>query len=309
MLINVDHVKKYFGKTRAVDDISFSFSSGEIVGFVGPNGAGKTTTMRILATLDEPTSGDATIDGVSIVETPENARRLIGYVPDALPTHRDISVHDYLDFFARAYELPSTQREQVVESIEGFTNLTGIREKSLYALSKGMKQRVSLARALVHDPPVLVMDEPAAGLDPRARVELRELLRILSGQGKAILISSHILTELSEICDAAVIIEQGKIVASGNLQEIDSPSDAQSTVVIRPLNRQDELYKAMLIMPSVSSVNRLGDEIEARISGAEETCCDLLENLIQSGYRIIEFKQRGSDLESVFMNVTKGVVQ
>lgn len=309
MLINVDHVKKYFGKTRAVDDISFSFSSGEIVGFVGPNGAGKTTTMRILATLDEPTSGDATIDGVSIVETPENARRLIGYVPDALPTHRDISVHDYLDFFARAYELPSTQREQVVESIEGFTNLTGIREKSLYALSKGMKQRVSLARALVHDPPVLVMDEPAAGLDPRARVELRELLRILSGQGKAILISSHILTELSEICDAAVIIEQGKIVASGNLQEIDSPSDAQSTVVIRPLNRQDELYKAMLIMPSVASVNRLGDEIEARISGAEETCCDLLENLIQSGYRIIEFKQRGSDLESVFMNVTKGVVQ
>lgn len=309
MLINVDHVKKYFGKTRAVDDISFSFSSGEIVGFVGPNGAGKTTTMRILATLDEPTGGDATIDGVSIVETPENARRLIGYVPDALPTHRDISVHDYLDFFARAYELPSTQREQVVESIEGFTNLTGIREKSLYALSKGMKQRVSLARALVHDPPVLVMDEPAAGLDPRARVELRELLRILSGQGKAILISSHILTELSEICDAAVIIEQGKIVASGNLQEIDSPSDAQSTVVIRPLNRQDELYKAMLIMPSVASVNRLGDEIEARISGAEETCCDLLENLIQSGYRIIEFKQRGSDLESVFMNVTKGVVQ
>ena len=309
MLINVDHVKKYFGKTRAVDDISFSFSSGEIVGFVGPNGAGKTTTMRILATLDEPTSGDATIDGVSIVETPENARRLIGYVPDALPTHRDISVHDYLDFFARAYELPSTQREQVVESIEGFTNLTGIREKSLYALSKGMKQRVSLARALVHDPPVLVMDEPAAGLDPRARVELRELLRILSGQGKAILISSHILTELSEICDAAVIIEQGEIVASGNLQEIDSPSDAQSTVVIRPLNRQDELYKAMLIMPSVASVNRLGDEIEARISGAEETCCDLLENLIQSGYRIIEFKQRGSDLESVFMNVTKGVVQ
>ena len=309
MLINVDHVKKYFGNTRAVDDISFSFSSGEIVGFVGPNGAGKTTTMRILATLDEPTSGDATIDGVSIVETPENARRLIGYVPDALPTHRDISVHDYLDFFARAYELPSTQREQVVESIEGFTNLTGIREKSLYALSKGMKQRVSLARALVHDPPVLVMDEPAAGLDPRARVELRELLRILSGQGKAILISSHILTELSEICDAAVIIEQGKIVASGNLQEIDSPSDAQSTVVIRPLNRQDELYKAMLIMPSVASVNRLGDEIEARISGADESCCDLLENLIQSGYRIIEFKQRGSDLESVFMNVTKGVVQ
>ncbi len=309
MQINIVQISKYFGKTLAVDDISFTFSSGEIVGFVGPNGAGKTTTMRILATLDEPTSGDATIDGISIVEAPENARRLIGYVPDALPTHRDISVHDYLDFFARAYGLAGTQRKQVVESIEGFTNLTGIREKTLYALSKGMKQRVSLARALVHDPPVLVMDEPAAGLDPRARVELRELLRVLSGQGKAILISSHILTELSEICDGAVIIEQGKIVASGNLQEIDSPGAEQCTVVIRSLNRQDDLYKAMLLMPSVTTVNRLGDEIEAKISGSQDTCSELLENLVQSGYRIVEFKQRGSDLESVFMNVTKGEVQ
>ena len=309
MQVNIVHIKKYFGATRAVDDISFTFSSGEIIGFVGPNGAGKTTTLRILATIDEPTSGDATIDDVSVVEAPENARRLVGYVPDTLPAHRDISVHDYLDFFARAYGLAGTQRKQVVESIEGFTNLTGIREKTLYALSKGMKQRVSLARALVHDPPVLVMDEPAAGLDPRARVELRELLRVLSGQGKAILISSHILTELSEICDGAVIIEQGKIVASGNLQEIDSPGAEQCTVVIRSLNRQDDLYKAMLLMPSVTTVNRLGDEIEAKISGSQDTCSELLENLVQSGYRIVEFKQRGSDLESVFMNVTKGEVQ
>ncbi len=309
MQINVDHVKKYFGRTRAVDNISFSFSSGDVVGFVGPNGAGKTTMMRILATLDEPTSGDATIDGVSIVEAPENARRLIGYVPDALPAHRDISVHDYLDFFARAYGLDGVKRKQVVESIEGFTNLTGIREKTLYALSKGMKQRVSLARALVHDPPVLVMDEPAAGLDPRARVELRELLRILSGDGKAILISSHILTELSEICGGAVIIEQGKIVASGNLQEIAGQGTEQCTVVIRSLNRQDEMYKAMLIMPNVAAVNQLGGEIEVKVSGSEDTCSELLEILIRSGYRIIEFKQRGSDLESVFMSVTTGVVQ
>ena len=199
MQVNIIHLRKDFGATRAVDDISFSFSSGEIVGFVGPNGAGKTTTMKILATLDEPTDGDAKIDDISIVEMPEKARRLIGYVPDALPMHRDISVHEYLDFFARAYGLAGTQRTQVVENIEEFTNLTGIREKTLHALSKGMKQRVSLARALLHDPPVLVMDEPAAGLDPRGRVELRELLRVLSGQGKAILISSHILTELSEL--------------------------------------------------------------------------------------------------------------
>jgi ABC-2 type transport system ATP-binding protein len=309
MQINIVNLKKYFGTTRAVDDISFTFSSGQIFGFVGPNGAGKTTTMRILATLDEPTSGDATIDDVSIVDAPERARRLIGYVPDALPMHRDISVHDYLDFFARAYGIVGAQRREVIESIEGFTNLRGIREKTLFSLSKGMKQRVSLARALLHDPPVLVMDEPAAGLDPRARVELRELLRILSGQGKAILISSHILTELSEICDGAVIIEQGRIITSGTLQDIAKPDVEQHTVLIRPLNRQDDLYKVLLLIPNVTAVNQLENEIEVKITGSEETCSDLLENLIRDGYRIVEFKQQGSDLESVFMNVTKGQVQ
>ncbi len=309
MQVNITNLRKDFGATRAVDDISFSFSSGQIIGFVGPNGAGKTTTMRILATLDEPTSGDAKIDDVSIVEVPEQARRLIGYVPDALPMHRDISVHEYLDFFARAYGLMAMQRRQVIENIEEFTNLTGIREKNLYTLSKGMKQRVSLARALIHDPPVLVMDEPAAGLDPRGRVELRELLRILSGQGKAILISSHILTELSEICDSAVIIEQGRIITAGTLQEIVKPEVEQHTILIRSLSRQDTLYRSLLLMPNVAAVNQLGNEIEARITGSEETCSDLLASLIQDGYRIIEFKQQGGDLESVFMNVTKGEVQ
>ena len=305
MQVNILNLRKDFGATRAVDDISFSFSSGQIIGFVGPNGAGKTTTMRILATLDEPTSGDAKIDGVSIVEVPEQARRLVGYVPDALPMHRDISVHEYLDFFARAYGLTGIQRRQVIENIEEFTNLTGIRERTLYALSKGMKQRVSLARALLHDPPVLVMDEPAAGLDPRARIELRELLRILSDQGKAILISSHILTELSEICDSAVIIEQGRIITAGTLQEIAKSDVEQHTVLIRPLDRQDDLYKVLLLTPNVATVNHVGNEIEARITGSEDTCSDLLTNLVREGYRIAEFKQQGSDLESIFMNVTQ----
>ena len=309
MQVNIFKLRKDFGATRAIDDISFSFASGQIIGFVGPNGAGKTTTMRILATLDEPTSGDASIDDVSIVEVPEQARRLIGYVPDGLPMHRDISVHEYLDFFARAYRLTGTQRRQVVANIEEFTNLTGIREKNLHALSKGMKQRVSLARALIHDPPVLVMDEPASGLDPRARVELRELLRVLSSQGKAILISSHILTELSEICDGAVIIEQGRIVTTGTLEEIAKPEVEQQTLLIRSLNRQDDLYKALLLMPDVTAVNQLGNEVEVKINGSEEACSDLLENLIRDEYRIIEFRMQGGDLESVFMNVTKGEVQ
>lgn len=309
MQVNILNLTKDFGAARAVDDISFSFSSGEIIGFVGPNGAGKTTTMRILATLDEPTSGNAKIDDLSIVELPEKARQLVGYVPDALPMHRDISVHEYLDFFARAYGLAGPQRRQVVEDVEEFTNLTAMREKTLHALSKGMKQRVSLARSLLHDPPVLVMDEPAAGLDPRARVELRELLRILSSQEKAILISSHILTELSEICDGAVIIEQGRIVTLGTLQDIAKPEVEQHTVLIRALNRQDDIYNSLLLHPNIATVNRLGNEMEVKITGSEEVCSDLLENLIRDGYRIVEFKQQGSDLETVFMNVTKGEEQ
>ncbi len=306
MQVNILNLTKNFGAARAVDDISFSFSSGEIIGFVGPNGAGKTTTMRILATLDEPTSGDAKIDDLSIVELPEKARQLVGYVPDALPMHRDISVHEYLDFFARAYGLVGPQRRRVVENVEEFTNLITIREKTLHALSKGMKQRVSLARSLLHDPPVLVMDEPAAGLDPRARVELRELLRILSSQEKAILISSHILTELSEICDGAVIIEQGRIITLGTLQDIAKPEIEQHTVLIRALNRQDDMYNSLLLHPNIAATNRLGDQIEVKINGSEEVCSDLLDNLVRDGYRIVEFKQQGSDLETVFMNVTKG---
>ncbi|MDH3583430.1 MAG: ABC transporter ATP-binding protein, partial [Phycisphaerae bacterium] len=278
MKVQVDHLKRFFGSTRAVDDVSFGFDSGQIFGFVGPNGAGKTTTMRILATLDEPTAGNAYINGRSVVEEPEAARRLIGFMPDHLPTHRDISVHEYLDFFARAYGIHSPRRQHVIEGIEQFTNLMGIRRKMLTALSKGMKQRVSLARALIHDPPVLIMDEPAAGLDPRARVELRELLKALASQGKAILISSHILTELAEICDGAVFIEQGRILRAGMLNEFSATEkeESQRTVVIRSLGGAEALHRAMLQMPGVHDVRIAGQAVEADIEGTEETCCDLL---------------------------------
>jgi ABC-2 type transport system ATP-binding protein len=309
MKVEVVNLKKYFGATHAVDDVTFSFSSGQVVGFVGPNGAGKTTTMRILATLDEPTEGDAMFDGVSVVEDPERARHLVGYVPDSLPTHRDMSIHEYLDFFARAYGLPSGRREQVIASVEEFTNLTGIREKMLIALSKGMKQRVSLARALLHDPPVLIMDEPAAGLDPRARIELRELLRVLSSEGKAILISSHILTELAEICHAAVIIEHGKILMAGLMSDLLEDGVPRRTILVRVLRRREDLYRELLQTPSVENARLAGDEIAFEVSGSDETCSDLLAELIRRDYRIIEFKQQRVNLEEIFMNVTKGVVQ
>ncbi len=309
MKVQIVNLKKNFGATRAVDDVSFTFSSGQVVGFVGPNGAGKTTTMRILATLDEPTAGDALIDGVSVVEEPERARHLVGYVPDSLPTHRDMSVHEYLDFFARAYGLKGLYRASVIESVEEFTGLTGLRDKMLVALSKGMKQRVSLARALLHDPEVLVMDEPAAGLDPRARIELRELLRVLSSQGKAILISSHILTELAEICHAAVIIERGSVLMAGAIGDLLEDGASRRTVLIRVRDGQEKLHRELLETPRIEKVNFVGEEIAAEINGDEEACCDLLAALVGRGYRVVEFKLQRANLEEIFMSVTKGAVQ
>ncbi|MFI4861943.1 MAG: ABC transporter ATP-binding protein [Phycisphaerales bacterium JB063] len=313
MEIRIDRLHKSFGKTVAVDDLSFSFASGQIFAFVGPNGAGKTTTMRILASLDEPTSGRCTIDGVSVVEEPEKARRNIGYMPDNLPAHRDLNVHEYLDFFARAYGLRGKTRIQMIDQIESFTNLSGIREKSLRALSKGMKQRVSLARALIHDPPLLIMDEPAAGLDPRARIELRELLKALSAQGKAILISSHILTELAEVCDGAVIIERGKLLRAGTMQDIynfgRSADEPMQHIAVRTKANNEKLHQALLEMPGVVKATIVANRVEADVSGDEEDCCDLLAALLEKGFRIMEFKQIEADLEQLFMNITRGEVQ
>jgi len=255
MKVQVRNLRKEFGRTVAVDNISFSFDSGHIFGFVGPNGAGKTTTMRIISTIEEPTSGDVLLNGISVCEEPELARRVVGYVPDTLPAHADITVHEYLDFYARAYGLKGKKRTQAVEAIEEFTNVAGIREKHLKALSKGMKQRVTLGRALVYDPDVLILDEPAAGLDPRARVELRELLMLLAERKKAILISSHILTELTEICNGVVIIERGKILETGTIDEVLKKSAPRRTVAVKllasHLHQNADLLKELLQTPHV----------------------------------------------------------
>jgi ABC-2 type transport system ATP-binding protein len=310
MKIQVEKLRKQFGKTVAVDNISFSFDSGHIFGFVGPNGAGKTTTMRIISTIEEPTDGDVTLNGVSVCEEPEMARRLVGYVPDTLPAHADITVHEYLDFFARAYGLKGKKRTQAVAAIEEFTNVAGIREKHLKALSKGMKQRVSLGRALVHDPDVLILDEPAAGLDPRARVELRELLTLLAERKKAILISSHILTELTEICDGVVIIERGRILETGTIDEVLKKSAPRRTIAVRLLDgRVADLVKELSQTPFVEKVHDAVNEIHFEHSGDESAACDILARLVASGFKIVEFRQMKANLEDIFMNVTKGGVQ
>jgi ABC-2 type transport system ATP-binding protein len=310
MKVQVKHLRKEFGKTVAVDNISFSFDSGHVFGFVGPNGAGKTTTMRIISTVEEPTAGDVLLNGISLCEEPELARRVVGYVPDTLPAHADITVHEYLDFFARAYNLKGTKRTQAVEAIEEFTGVAGIREKHLKALSKGMKQRVSLGRALVHDPDVLILDEPAAGLDPRARVELRELLVLLAERKKAILISSHILTELTEICNGVVIIERGKILETGTMDEVLKKSAPRRTVAVRLLDGESaQLLKELLQTPLVENARGVANEIHFELNGDETAACDILGQLIAKGFKVVEFRQTKANLEDIFMNVTKGGVQ
>ena len=309
MKIIVDKLRREFGQTIAVDDVSFQFESGQIFGFVGPNGAGKTTTMRIMATLDEPNAGDVRLDNLSVVEDPERARHLIGFVPDELRAYWDTTVNDYIDFFARAYGLKGARREEAVNSVEEFTNVAGIADKQLRALSKGMKQRVSLARALVGDPEILILDEPAAGLDPRARIELRELLTLLANQGKAIFISSHILAELTEICHGAVIIEQGRILEAGKTDEILAKREQKLTYALRSMSNPDELMRDLLQMPHIDHPRQAGNEFLFEVEGSEENAFELLNLLIQKNHRVIEFRQTKTNLEDIFMNITEGKVQ
>ncbi len=313
MKVQVKNLRKEFGKTVAVDNISFEFDSGHVFGFVGPNGAGKTTTMRIISTIEEPSSGDVLLNGISVCEEPELARRAVGYVPDTLPAHGDITVHEYLDFFARAYGLRGKKRTQAVDAIEEFTNVGGIRDKHLKALSKGMKQRVSLGRALVYDPDVLVLDEPAAGLDPRARVELRELLMLLAERKKAILISSHILTELTEICNGVVIIERGKILETGTIEDVLKKSTPRRTVAVKllasQLHQNTQLLKELLQTPHVQNARDVANEIHFELAGDDVAACDILDSLVAKKFRVIEFRQTKQNLEDIFMNVTKGGVQ
>ena len=309
MKIIADKLRREFGKTVAVDSISFSFDSGQIYAFVGPNGAGKTTTMRIMASLDEPTDGDVRLDDLSVVEDPERARSLIGFVPDELRVYWDTTVHEYVDFFARAFGLKGSTRDDAVTGVEEFTGIAGIRDKQLRALSKGMKQRVSLARALVSDPQVLILDEPAAGLDPRARVELRELLVLLADQGKAVFISSHILTELTEICHGVVIIEQGRILETGEIDAVMQKQAPKRTYAMRVVEFQDRLVRDLMQFPYIDQPRPAGNEVHFEVEGTEDNAFEVLNLLVNHGYRVVEFRQTKANLEDIFMNVTEGHVQ
>ena len=311
MRVEVKNVTRVFGTTRAVNKASFSFGSGEVYGFIGPNGAGKTTTLRILGTLDVPTSGDARIDGQSVVHYPDRARRIMGFMPDSLDAYRDVTVSEYVDFFARAYGLRGDEKKRRVSQVMDFTDLEVLKEKLTDSLSKGMKQRLSLARALINDPQVLLLDEPAAGLDPRARVELRELIRLLGQQGKAILVSSHILTELSEMCDGVVIIEKGRILAEGKVSEVEKLLRGHLRLHIELADETDgldKLERLLLEQRGVSNVAPSGNAMECSFEGTTLERAGLLSVVVDAGFKVSQFKVEESDLEDIFMQITQGEV-
>lgn len=304
--VEIKNLKRYFGQTKAVDDISFKFESGNIFGFIGQNGAGKTTTLRILATLDEATSGDILIDGISVAEEPEAIRRAVGFVPDQLPRHNDMTVQEYLDFFVRAYGFKGKDHRRKIAEIKEFTNLVNIENKLVNDLSKGMSQRLSLGRALIHDPDILLLDEPAAGLDPRARIELRELIVTLAKQKKAVLISSHILTELTMICSGIVIIDHGKILETGTIDDLLLKKSGKQIVAIRLLNKPNNVYRDLNSLPNVIEV-RPGpgnEEIFLEIEGFDEACSKVLAEIVKRNYKLIEFKHVKTTLEDIFMTTT-----
>ncbi len=307
--IELRGLHRVFGDTHAVNDVSFEVRAGEVFGYIGPNGAGKTTSMRILATLDEPTRGDAMVDGFSVVEDPDRVRRRLGFMPDYFGTYENVDVREYLDFFARAYGLRGSERTRTLAYVMDFTGLDELETKPINGLSKGMKQRLCLGRTMIHDPSVMVLDEPAAGLDPRARIELREMISRLADTGKAVLISSHILTELAEVCDRVGIIEQGRLVAVGSVDEISRKAQATTMVEVRFVGDVERAHRWLADRDDLDNVTTEGRKATFSHAGDEAAQSLLLRAMVDSGLEIVEFRCRSKSLEDVFLEVTEGRVQ
>ncbi|MEM9353031.1 MAG: ABC transporter ATP-binding protein [Planctomycetota bacterium] len=308
-MIELRRLHRYFGDTKAVQDMSFEVYSGEVLGYIGPNGAGKTTSMRILATLDEPTHGEAFVDGFSVIDDPDRVRRRLGFMPDYFGTYENVSVREYLDFFGRAYGLRGTERLSAIDRVMEFTLLDRIQDKPTSGLSKGMKQRLCLGRTIIHDPGVLILDEPAAGLDPRARIELREMISRLAHAGKAVLISSHILTELAEICDRVAIIEQGKLIAAGSVDEISEAANPTSLIRLRVLDDAGPITRWLEERADIDNLVADADLLTFNHDGGPNDQAELLRQIVGEGFQLVEFASKTKSLEDVFLHVTEGRVQ
>lgn len=308
-LLEVRNLWRSYGSVHAVRDLSFTMQRGQITGFVGPNGAGKTTTMRIAATLDVPDRGDVFVDGVSVLVEPRRTRDRIGYMSDQFHPYPNLDVLQYLDFFARSHGLTGAKRRDTVQSVAAFCGLLEFATRPASGLSKGMGQRLHLAKTMLHDPQLLILDEPAAGLDPRARIEFRALLKELAAAGKGILISSHILPELGEMCDSVVVVEKGQRVVSGTIAEIQRTVQHEQVVLLRVLGDQALAERFLLTQPGIGDVTADGVRLRFGFGGDDEALAGLLARAVQAGLQVVEFGRSEANLEDIFLKTTRGNLQ
>ena len=313
-IIEIDGLTKQYGQLTALNNLSLTVEQGAVVGFIGPNGAGKTTTMRILTTLLQPTSGQAWLAGFSVTSQPRDVRRVVGYMPDFFGVYEDMKVWEYLDFFAACYDIPQSARRTMVDDLLALVDLGHKMEEFVDNLSRGMKQRLCLARTLAHDPQVLILDEPASGLDPRARIEMRELLRELKNMGKTIFFSSHILSEVADICTSIAVLEAGHLVAYGDLAEMKQKLRPHRVVHVRTLGQLEDLQRVLIMNDHVNGiltsaeVDLPPDTIRFDFTGSDQQMSSLLAELIQGEIPIVSFSEDGGDLEDIFLHITRGIV-
>src|SRR4051812_12666928 len=310
-MIKCHGLTKRFGSLTALDNLTIEIGPGEIFGFIGPNGAGKTTTMKILACLLKPDAGWAQVCGLNTATRADDIRRVLGYMPDFLGVYDDLTVDEYLQFFAAAFKIPRARRRAVIDSVLELTDLTGKRRAMVDSLSRGMQQRLGVARVLIHEPKVLLLDEPASGLDPRARIEMRSLLQELGRMGKCLMVSSHILTELAEMCTSIGIIERGRLLYAGSIQDAYARVRSGERIAVR-FEAPSEPEAALAVVERDQRVSRAARENGALIielTPGEHGHHFLLELLISSGLRIASFEPQAVKLEDAFLKLTKGALQ
>ncbi len=305
MLVIENLVKKY-GRFTAVDGLSLEIGPGHCYGFVGPNGAGKTTTMKIVAGLLRPTAGKVRVAGIDVVENPREAKAKIGYMPDFFGVYDNLKVSEYMEFYCGLYGVEYRKRAVITDQLLELVNLTDKKDAYVDTLSRGMKQRLCLARSLIHDPDLLILDEPASGLDPRARIDMKEILKELRNMGKTILISSHILPELSEMCTSIGIIEKGKMVITGTVAEIVRKISQKRTLKIKVLGDTEPAVRLLQEQVTVGSITVGNEHIEVEFEGDNNQMADILRSLVKGGIPVISFGEMEGSLENIFMQVTGG---
>ncbi len=304
-MVCVENLTKRYKGTLAVDKLNMEIPEGEIYGFVGANGAGKTTTMRIIAGLLAPTSGKVYVDGMDVSKEPLEVKKHLGYMPDFFGVYDDLKVTEYMHFYAGLQGIPHGKCKSLIDSLLELVRLANKKDAYVDTLSRGMKQRLCLARSLIHDPKFLILDEPASGLDPRARVEMKEILRELKSLGKTVLISSHILPELSELCTSIGIIDAGKLVASGSVHEVVKKLAHSGKLRIKVIEKEEDAVKILMEMPGIGSISSVSGVIEVDAGGGEEEYAKILKTLVSEGISIISFQPVEGSLESVFMHLTE----